>query len=276
MSMIYETIERIEFVFYESPKGDLICEFPLYDFDPDDFGFDEVPQSRVVGDSTSASRNIQPRSYQKCGPFANRYIVAKRDTYNFSKSVTDEKVRTEVTCPWNFAAGWTRDVGTSQGILEPATVVLKHLAALYGYRLEQADPKGHITSKEAALAYAHITLNKLNADARSLGINAVPNLGVWLNRPIYFLPRNCIGTLTSVTHSIKWGMSGSMDTRLNINYIRGWDGLLNSRTNEPVFTTIGGIPGRPLDYKLLFNLKEDAPSGNATPSGQSAGTEETE
>jgi len=265
MSMIYDTIERIEFVFYESPKGDLICEFPLYDFDPDDFGFDEVPQNRIVGDSDSASRSVEPRSYQKCGPFANKYIVAKRDTYNFSKSVTDEKVKTQVTCMWNFIPGG--QAGKSGGILKPATVTLRHLASLYGYRLEQADPKGHISSKEAAYAYAHITLNKLNADARSLGINAVPNLGMWLNRPIYFLPRNCIGTLTSVTHSIKWGMSGSMDTRLNINYIRGWDGLLNSKTNEPIFTSIGGIPSRPLNYKLLFNLNEEIPSGNATPSG---------
>jgi hypothetical protein len=271
LGMIYDTIERIEFVFYESPKGDLICEFPLYDFSPDDFGYNEVPKSRVAGESTSSDRKIEDDPTIKSGPFANKWIITKRDTFNFSKSVTDEKVRTQLACAYGFVPGFRSATGTSDGILIPMTVTLKHLASLYGYRVEQADPKGHITSPKAALAYAHITLNKMNSDARSLGINALPNLGAWLNRPIYFLPRNCIGTLTGVTHTIKWGMSGGMDTRLNMNYIRGWDGLINSKTGEPVFTTIGGLPGRPLNYKLLFGLEDDVLEGNTTPPSPTLG-----
>jgi len=282
LSMIYETIERIEFVFYESPKGDLICEFPLYDFDPDDWGFNEVKKNIVNGLPGATDRSVIPISYKsefeskdiKCGPFAPRWIIEKRDTINFSKGITDEKVRTELACDWNLVTGWRKAVGLSTGILPPAVVQLKHLIPLYWARLEQADPKGHISSAEAAHAYAHITLNKMNADAKNLGINTVPNLGTWLNRPMYFLPRNCIGTLTSITHSVKWGMGGSMDTRLNINYIRGWDGLLDIH-NNPVYTTIGGLPSRPLNYKLLFNLLEDVTSGNASPSGESEASRPT-
>ena len=255
LGMIYDVVERLEFVFYESPKGDLICEFPLYDFDPDDFGTVEVPHQKFVRVSETQG-NLEKNENIKRGPFASRFIVSKRDTYNFSKGITDEKVRTQITSPWHYAQNYT-DVGTSKTIQKPAVVTLRHLVPLYWLRLEQVDPKGYIASNEAALLYSQILLNKFNADARNLGINAAPNLGLWLNRPIYFAPRNCIGTLMGLSHSIAWGMSGSMDSRLNLNYIRGWDGLLDDQGNI-VYTPIGGQPSRPLDYKLLFKLKSDA------------------
>ena len=139
----------------------------------------------------------------------------------------------------------------------------------YWLRLETANPKGYIASPEAALAYAHLTLNKLNADARSLGINAVPNLGLWLNRPLFFKPRNCIGRVTGITHTIKWGAGGSMDTRVNVNHIRGWDGLFDDKGN-PVYTPIGGAPSQPLNYKILFGLFPKVDSGSASPPAEPA------
>jgi hypothetical protein len=261
LGMIYDTIDRIEFVFYESPKGDLICEFPLYDFDPDDWEFEEKERKRIEN-SKLTSVNDDSR-----GPFAQRYIVTKKDTYNFSRQFTDEKVRTQVIGHWQLAQNWTEDVPTSKDIQDGAVITLKHLVPLYGLRLEQVNPKGYIATKEAAYTYAHITLNKMNADARNLGINAVANFGLWLNRPVFFAPRNCIGTTTSLAHTIKWGMGGSVDTRINLNYIRGWDGLVDASqlddegNPKPAYTPIGGQPSRPLDYKVLFKLK-NPDSGN--------------
>lgn len=259
LGVIYNVIERIEFVFYESPKGDLICEFPLYDFDPNDFGTEEVPHFTVDRFGLSEVSNVTR------GPFAPRYIIDKRDTYNFSKSITDEKIRTQIASAWHYLQNYPGENASSKEIQAPAVVTLRHLVPLYWLRLEEVDPKGYLASKEAALLYAHILLNKTNADARNLGINAVPNITLGLNRPIYFKPRNCIGILMGLGHNIKWGMGGSMDTRLNLNYIRGWDGLIDNKGNK-VFTSIGGIPSRPLDYKVLFKLKnvnkgaEDLPS----------------
>lgn len=252
---IYDTIERIEFVFYESPKGDLICEFPLYDFDPEDFGLNDPIHHHAI----ESDGNITTSVNETRGPFGNRYVVGKRDTVNFSKQITDEKVRTQVIGHWNTIQGMS-DLGLSKEYQSGAVITLDHLIPLYGYRTEQINPKGFISTKEAALAYSHITLNKMNADARNLGINAVPNFGLWVNRPVYFKPRNCIGTTTSLSHSIKWGMGGSVDTRININYLRGWDGLVNEK-GLAEFTTIGGHPSRPLNYKILFKLT-DPKSGN--------------
>lgn len=265
LGMMYDILERLEFVFYESPRGDLICEFPLYDFDPEDFGYTDVPHvvAKQIG---KLERMLVENEDIKRGPFGNSWNVIKNDTYNFSKGITDEKIRTQITSPWSIAQGYEATVPNTKGILKPAVITLRHLTPLYWLRLEQINPKGIIASKEAALTFAHITLNKINSDARNLGINTVPNITTWLNRPIFFEQRNCYGVLMSSSHSIKWGMGGSMDTRLNINYIRGWDGLLDA-DGKPVYTTIGGQASRPLDYKLLFNLKNKVKSSGAEPPG---------
>ncbi len=258
LGMIYDIVNRIDFVFYESPKGDLICEFPLYDFDPDDWSLNESKGHKSVelGVETTEFASIIR------GPFGRKYNINERDTYNFSKQITDEKIRTQMTSPWANIQNRKREAGTSIDTGQaPAVITLKHLVPLYGLRLEQVDPEGFIATKEAANVYAHIQLNKMNADSRNLGINAVPKFGLWLNRPLLFSPRNSIATTQSISHSIVWGMGGTVDTRVNVNYVRGWDGLLNpndlddSGNPKPVYTPIGGQPSRPLDYKLLFNLK---------------------
>jgi hypothetical protein len=269
LSMIYDAMDRIEFSFYESPKGDLICEMPFYDFDPDDFGVEALSTSKVA----IGGQLIDEETSR--GPFAGRWIINKGDTFNFSKGITDEKVRTQLACTWYAIKSWDRTGGTFDGISKPSVVTLRHLVPLYWLRLETANPKGYIASPEAALAYAHLTLNKLNADARSLGINAVPNLGIWLNRPLYFGPRNCVGRVTGVTHNIKWGSGGSMDTRVNINHIRGWDGLLDNDGN-PVYTPIGGAPSQPLNYKLLFGLYQKVDGGSASPPAEAGQEQEAD
>jgi hypothetical protein len=251
LSMIYDILDRIEFVFYESPKGDLICEMPLYDFDPEDFGIEELKTSKVVLGSDLGGASFLTNENTSRGPFAGRWTIKRDKVFNFSKGITDEKVRTQMSCTWYPIKGWDKTGGTMAEIAKPSVVTLQHLVPLYGLRLEAANPKGYIAGEPAALAYAHLTLNKLNADARNLGINAVPNLGVWLNRPIYFEPRNCIGRVTGITQNIKWGMGGSMDTRINVNHIRGWDGLIDN-TGNPVYTTIGGIPSQPLNYRCYL------------------------
>jgi len=296
LGMIYDIIDRIEFVFYESPKGDLICELPLYDFDPDDFGNEQVASTSInVASGLMASRRSEanfvgpiasntPKSNADSadliddpsitrGPFGPPWRVNKENIYNYSKGITDEKVRTQLLCPWYPAQNYDENVGSTVAFEKPSVVTLRHLVPLYWLRNEQCNPKGYIATKQAAYVYAHLTLNKMNADAKNLGINAAPNLGFWLNRPIFCVPKNCYATTTGITHSVKWGMGGTMDTRLNANFIRGWDGLLDT-DNKPVYTTIGGFPSRPFNYSVLFKLKEKVPAGAVAMAGKSKGTKQ--
>lgn len=287
LGMIYDTLDRIDFVFYDSPKGDLICEFPLYDFDPDDWDLgkkfphitthnnsiqkDNVTSSSAVNskgqtlsqfltnDNIAARKFNTDSQYLERGPFGDKWIIKRRDTINFSRQFSDEKVRTQITAPWYPIQHWT-SLGSSDAFSAPAVITLKHLVPLYGLRLEQTDSKGIPSSIEAAHYHASVTLNRMNADAKNIGINALANWGLWLNRPIYFERRNCIATVVSLTHRIVWGMNGSADTRINVNHIRGWDGLVDDK-GDPVYTPLGGTPSQPLDYKLLFSKKNNQ-SGN--------------
>lgn len=254
LGIIYDTIDNIEFLFYESPKGDLICEFPLYDFDPKDWNVeDKISHQQFENGDLSENDDVDR------GPFGSRYIISKKNTYNFSRQYSDEKVRTQMVSYWSLIQQLD-ETGDTRDIIKPVVINLKHLWPLYGIRTEQVPPRSFIASQEAAYATAHVYLNKMNADAINLGINAVPNFGLWLNRPIQFLPRNLIGTTSSLSHGIKWGMGGSVDTRVNLRYVRTWDGLTDNN-NEPLYTPIGGQVSRPLDYKVLFKLKQ-AKSGN--------------
>ena len=254
LSIIYDIVERIEFMFYESPKGDLILEFPMYDFYPDNFGTSPV-------NGISITNNTQTPSSVQCGPFGPRYIITKHNTYNFSRQITDEKVRTQMAVGWAPLGNWDPSFISTE-VQAPEAILLEHLIPLYGIRLEQADPKGFMTTPNAADLYAHILLNRINADSRNMGVNAVQNFGAWLNRPIYVEDRNCIGTCMSLTHSIKWGTGGSVDTRFNLSYLRGWDGLIDK--GKPSYATIGGHAARPLDYSILFGLNNPPSSNNTT------------
>jgi hypothetical protein len=290
LGVIYDTLERIDFCFYESPKGDLICEFPLYDFDPNDWSLEfKTPHISIHNNEIrKKSFNVRPdfttsqgqfvsntfttnnvevtkhaisNKFLERGPFGSRWVVKKKDTINFSRQFSDEKVRTQITAPWYPAQNYPSNVGDTSLIQAPAVITLKHLVPLYGLRLEQTNSKGIANTIEAAKYHANVTLNRMNADSRNIGINAIANWGLWLNRPLFFERRNCIATINSLTHRITWGMSGSAESRINVNHIRGWDGLVDEN-NEPVYTPLGGTPSQPLDYKLLFARKNNQRGNN--------------
>ena len=151
LGMIYDIIDRIEFVFYESPRGDLICEFPLYDFDPDDFGVDAVSNAFIVAASPE-TRKVNVDKTTTRGPFGPSWVLWKGDIYNYARGMTDEKVRTQIVSPWYPVQNYD-GIGNNAEFQGPAVVTLRHLVPLYWLRLEQANPKGWVGSKEGAYTF---------------------------------------------------------------------------------------------------------------------------
>lgn len=242
LSLIYEALDRIEFVFYCSPKGDLIVEFPLYDFDFDDFG----------------------------GAWQPVYIVEKEDLFSCSSSFSDAAVRTIVTVD---VAG-TNYQSIARQITQaraPGVVKIPSMFPQYGVRLEQANMKGVIQTEAAANLYGNIILNRLNADAHSVNLPIVPRWDVGLNRPILWKLRNHIGTTMSVTHNMQW--NGSFRTSLGLSHLRGWTGDLevpeNGALPRMIYKPIGGAASRPLNYAVLF-------ARSATPASSTRDINETE
>ena len=236
--ILSEILERIEFTWYVTPKGDYVVEFPLYDFDTEDFG-----------------------------AFGPSWDIPLPETISIGTTFSDSKLYTQaVAYPeaiQNFKTQVSKELGMNQ------SVILWHLIGTYGVRQVPIQPRGYLASNAGARYYAQVCMNRLNANAFSQTASIVPNLRVWLNRPVKMNIIDHYGTSQSISHNITWGQSGDMTTTLDLSYMRGWDGTIDNDTSRKQYYTVGGVMGRPLNYSLMFkpnnNLAVPIPA-NSNPS----------
>ncbi len=261
--IMQETVDRIQFIMYATPKGDVVIEPPLYDFNPNDFGIaqmsadkliDTLPKSKPGTSNASTELIAGERMFRgnPRGPYGTNYVIRTRDTYNWESAFVDEKVYTMAICPHSIVQQW-ESVGNTSIIGDLAVVKLLDLIPLYGVRPVPIEPRGFLNSREGATLFASITLNKLNADSHTCNISHVPNIALWINRPLYVEGRNFIGTTKQLTQTITWGASGDMSTTTDLYAVRTWNGqVAKNNPTEPIFTTIGGQGSKPLDYSILW------------------------
>ena len=278
LATIYDILEHIEFSFYASPKGDLICEMPLYDFDPDDFG--AGPEGVTQTDLTQAFKfhngapvgslaaSVGFVAGEMRGPFGPHYKVARRDVLRSARSFVDSKIRTQFATD-NWAIQAFKATGTAQAWgAAPGVETLRALIPQFGVRFESAEPYRQLASMESAKVFSALKLNQLNADARSSSVDALPNLRLWPNRPTLHTERQYIATLRSVEHTLLWGAQGAMTMNIGVNYLRGWDGLYRPGTNKPLYTPLGGQASRTMNYAVLFRTVAASAPSSANPAQQ--------
>jgi hypothetical protein len=287
LGMIYDVVQRIDFSFYASPRGDLICEMPLYDHRPEDFGTEFTTKKISSQDTTNVvpifnttssvlglesvtfanlNKSLQPgQANQQHGPFAEDFRVLKQDTINWDRTFVDERVRTLMVSGWSVLDGYVEAGGTNDVIgALPGAAYARQLVPQFGIRQEQTDVRGFIDSPEAARVYAEVKLSQVNADAISAKVEIVPRPGlVWPNRPIVFGERSYIATTRQITHSLTWGAEGSMGMSLDVNYVRGWDGSVETVNGEklPLYSRMGGFAASALNYAII-NKKTNPPEGS--------------
>lgn len=222
LAILLNLVEKIEFSLYDTPKGDIVIEMPLYDYEPRNFG-----------------------------RFAQRYIISDEDTCHWSSSFSDEHIKTMVAATYNISPKFS--IGKSVDVWAPPGIVsLDAMIAQFGVRLDYLDPHSAVTSARGAAYYAHMALNKNNADAWRASVRTVSRLGIGPNRPIQFSCRHFIATTRSVTHTLTAGSSGGLDQTLETNYRRGWSGM-QTDDGYPVFEPLGGMASRPLNYRELLS-----------------------
>lgn len=284
-TVLFETVDRIQFVMYCSPRGDIIIEPPLYDYDPSSFGtrpissnefLDNLPT--VGGDSNGLNSAVAIVRIGESkipggsrGPFGTNYIILKRDTYRWEQAFIDEKVHNVAVAPSSIFQNYENLPNTSI-IGDLAVVKIPHLIPLYGVRQVPLTPRGYIATKEGALLFCHIALNKLNADAHTIKVDHVANIKLWLNRPLYIQGRNLLATTKQISHTLTWGGAGDMGSSTDLYAARPWDGTMSKENpSMPLYSPIGSFAARPLDYSILFGQKDvpdiqDTGSSNETTS----------
>lgn len=232
--IIFLMLSRIEFVFYVTPRGDYCIEFPLYDFEPSDFG-----------------------------KYGEDYIIKRHDTVLVDSVFTDNKVMTQLTMAPQFLQNF-KFAETIANIINRTTVTLWPLIPMFGVRTAPITSKGYVASLEGANLYTHMALNRTNADAYTQKVHIMPNINLWLNRPVLIDVKSHIGTVKSIRHSIKWGLQGSVDTNIDLNMMRGWDGSVDA-VGKRIYTPIGGMASRPLNYKEIFQKNKKTKQTTITP-----------
>lgn len=260
LSLIYDVMERIDFQFYASPKGDLLCEMPLYDFEPSNWDSDTSFEAVAL-------RSNNPPFYEtegeRFGPYGPGYRIAKRDTISWERSFTDENIITQMVGVRTLIKSYT-SIGDGRLIGEVLPVNLYGLMPQFGIRSETVEPTGLLSSPEAARLYAAARMNQINADARRADVQVLPAVQLaFPNRPIEFAERDFIGTIDEVTHNIVWGLQGDMSTSMRTSFLRAWGGQL--RDGELVYEPIGGFASQGLNYAQRF--------GSSEPDSNTGGTE---
>lgn len=270
LGMIYDVLQRIEFSFYATGRGDILCEMPLYDFDPEDFGAVAVTAgtiSRTTRRRSSARRTIFGAiAEEPSGPYAKHYLVALRDTMNSQQTFSDEHIRTQwITQAYIFQ---NRASGGQATFEAPQVTTLRALVPQFGVRSEQPAPPTFIASPAAAKVYSELKLNQWNAEALTSQVDVLPQLRMGPNRPIEFSSETpYIATCRSVNRTLNWE-GHDMTQTTGVNYTRVWDGLTEKDGKTPVYVPIGGEAGRPLNYAGLFQLRGDnIPSSSKSRTG---------
>jgi hypothetical protein len=219
LSQIYDALERIEFVFYCTPKGDLIVEFPLYDFDPLDFK-----------------------------EFCPNYIAELEEIFSSSSPFSDAAVRTMVTVDVSLS---NMPDAIDARAFPPIVITRPALFPTYGTRSEPANLRGLVRTQQAAIYFGQLFLNRINADMHSVNLPILPRFELGLNKPLLWKGRNHIGTTMSVVHNIQW--NGSWRTTAGLSHLRGWTGQLDTNGNMLYVPIAEGGESRGINYKILFS-----------------------
>lgn len=240
LEIIYTIMERIDFSFYATPKGDLVAEMSLGTFDPDDFG-----------------------------AYSDRYKFPVMDHKNFSAQFDDDKIVTLYRETYSRVPNYGSFADSDSLWSKPGVAFADGLVPMFGARMEVGPAIGWITTKEAADYHANIQLSKHNAGAWSYDINTSMHPGVGPNRPCYFEGRDFIATTRTIAESIVW--NSSVGQRLTVDFRRGWSGLVEE--GKRVYEPFGGrVGGNKVDWKILWQRYRSAVASSKDESGAATST----
>lgn len=231
LELIYEVCNNIDYQMYVSGWGDIIFEFPMYDFDPDDFGvsynklyrFDQHVISDVVDDEG--------------GEEVSGLIVSS------DKLATQARDATQ-----GVAAGV---VATSNQLY--TTIFSNVLASRIGVNLKTVTRLG-ITDQDVLAQFGFLEFNKIIAEYSKYSLTTAFRPYLSINRPIHSIHRDRIGVLDNFTNT--WNVRGDVTSNLNLRYVRrgeylrGADGKLD--LTKAVFRSIVGGEATPISYNKIY------------------------
>ena len=211
--------ERSDFVFYATPKGDIVVEFPM--FDQPFFGSPDPPSNNPsMGNSSPVSPNTGQawRSYNK-----------SEWTGAYSDMLDEDSLANMAQAGW-YLPGTTRTVldGQCWGVLNPlgiqASIIFTLLVKL-GFKRITGDPMEYLFPVSADMAQdkANLILSRTNREHYngSIGLRFQPRF--MLNRNLELLDVGRAGVVKDINMGLVKDTTPTFS--ISLGYIREWNGL---------------------------------------------------
>ena len=288
LSLLYDLANRIDFRCYATPKGDFVFEMPFYDFNVEhflnerqltslgdqhldrtintkwridnytnlfkqvysgDYSPDDIQEMTKLRFETEELQGVDTLFTYSAEPYfdyAQQFVIEEHEQFGYSDTSTDQGIYTLCLSQRNPIAnqeGISVELARQQGDV-------RRLIPMLGIRVLEEDTWGFTDTDEQAHYYCNLTLNRVNAEQRNLGVDILPAFGLMVNRPIFWMKKMYQASIVSMQHSIVW--NSSCDTSVNVNQIRGWDGDRDKNTGLPIFKHLAGK--RPFDLADVLDM----------------------
>lgn len=210
---ICDLCNRIDYQWWTAGNGDIIVEFPMYDFHPNDFG-----EFRTV---LTVDQHVK------------------------SGSLDEDSGEVVTAICVTGSIGW-QDVNGyrnyPQGLQPRAIVGSTNLARRVGVNM-QTHPLPFCDRQDTLVRLGYIELQKRLADANKVGVTFTFRPFLLPNKPFYHRTRLAIGLTTAVTDSLT--THERAETNIDMRYLRRMD------TNGK-FRFITGGESVPISYNTLY------------------------
>lgn len=191
--------ESIDYNFMVAPSGDLVCEFTMADFRPEDFG--EFRDNFRIDKGLISSQFGDEQTVPPAGLIVTRGMAA-------AAGVPPELAQTK----------WTRTF-----------VYSPYIAARYGIEIEQ-DSIPFLQATDKVLAQQRSVLMFQRKLAQAHALNMTFSYRPWIlpNRPLHHMPRTRIGSVVTTDKTIALGPNPKGSVSAGLEHVRMFTGHYRS------------------------------------------------
>jgi len=244
--------------------GDLIFEFPMYDFLPTDFG------DRYNSVYTFRQHLIADNINDEGGTPISALEVTSRD------------IRQEISSSDPASGGQTQSQ-IAPGLEYKRTIFSNVLASRIGVHVETYSVPG-VTDQGRLAQMGYIEFNKRLANYNQFSMQTSYRPFVTINRPIYHVRKARMGISKSVTYT--WRIRQEVSLEMDLLYTRRLEGDIAN--GEGTFRFITGGERQPISYRTIYegvrltkqgvshSGQSDADNQNVQPTQKSTDTKSNE
>lgn len=231
LELLLNICDNLDYVFYISPWGDVIFEFPMWDFSPDSYG--EKYKNVYTFQDHIISRDVNDEGGDAVSAVTVESAALLVDTRNIGQG--DAPGRTDGHAP---NTELTR------------TIFSNALASRIGVQIKTVVKPG-VTQKELE-QLGMIEFAKAMADYNKHSFKSQYRPYLMVNRPIYDVEAYKIGSLNTLTTT--WRIRESVENELDLTYVRNGElTTTGADAGKLTFRFITGGERSTISYNTIYN-----------------------